>query len=261
MNNNKRSTTVASLKRGLEVLTAIAEKDRPIGITELSRQMGLAKGSLSRIVNTLAQERFIVRDPETARYLSGVRLWELGRRYIENLNIVEVARPFMEEISTRTQEAVHISMLTEDGQMIFLDKIESTLSIRPFVQLGSIHPSYCVALGKALLSMLPSKELKKVLPSELKAYTDNTITDRDELIANLEEARKRGYAVNHAEFRSDLSGIAAAIFDHSNKAIASIGIVLPTSRLSEDLEKRFGEDLSTIAKTISLAMGWRGDRS
>lgn len=259
MTGTKRSTTVASLQRGLEVLAAIAEGDKPIGITELSRQMGLAKGSISRIVTTLAQQNFIIRDSATARYRPGFRLWELGHRYIENLNIAEVARPIMEEISASTQEGVYISMLTDEGQMVFLDKIESTLPVRPFVQLGSFHPTYCVANGKALLSMMSKEQVNKILPAELKAHTENTITDRDELFANLKESRKLGYAINYGEYRSDLSGIAATVFDHNGKAIASIGVVVPTSRLTDDLIRELGEMLVKGGQSISLALGWSGN--
>ncbi len=259
MTENKRSTTVASLKRGLEVLAAIAVADEPIGITELSRQMALAKGSVSRIVTTLAQEKFIIRDPDTARYRAGIRLWELGHRYIGNLQVVDVARPTMEEINANTQEDVHLTMMDDEGQIIYLNKIESTRVVRAFVKLGAVHPSYCVAMGKAVLSAMPPEEINSILPAELKAYTETTITDRDELIANLEEARRQGYAVNHGEYRDDLCGVGAPVFDHSGQVIASIGIALPKSRVTDDLLMELGEEVRKGARQISLAMGWIDD--
>jgi DNA-binding IclR family transcriptional regulator len=214
---------------------------------------------MSRIVTTLAEQKFIIRDVETARYRPGFRLWELGCRYIENLNILEVARPIMNEINAQTQEAMHLSMLNEEGQMVYLDKVESTRSVRPFIQLGSFHPSYCVAMGKALLSMLSLEEVNRILPAELIAYTEATIIDRDELIANLKEARELGYAVNHGEYRNDLSAVAAAIFDHSGKPFASLGIVLPSSRVTDDLDRMLGELTAKGARAISLALGWNGN--
>jgi DNA-binding IclR family transcriptional regulator len=256
MTDTKRSTTVHSLERGLEVLAVIAEADRPIGITDLSREMGLAKGSISRIVTTLAQLKFITRDPETARYRAGTRLWELGYKSMAHLNIGDVARPVMEEINALTHEAVNISLLNDNGQMVFLHKIDSNHAVRPNVQLGTYHPPYCVALGKALLSVMTPEEVEKILPPVLEAYTDTTITDRDELMAHLEEIRALGYAPNHGEYRSDLSGVAAPIFDHSSRPIASIGIVLPTSRMTETLEKELGQAVAKGGRAISQALGW-----
>ncbi|PIE67902.1 MAG: hypothetical protein CSA23_01535 [Deltaproteobacteria bacterium] len=257
MSDSKRSTTVKSLARGLDLLTMIAEADKPLGITDLSRKMGLAKGSVSRIVTTLVQQKFVTRDPESARYRAGIRLWELGLKSLEGLRFREVARPVMEAINGRTREGVHISVLNENNQMVFIDQIESTRTLRPFVRLGSLHPPYCVAMGKALLSVMSREELNQILPSELVSYTKNTITDKDALFDQLQAARKRGYATNHGEYRVDLSGIAAPIFDHLSKAVGTIGIVLASDRLTEGLEKKYGKILSSGAMEISLALGWR----
>ena len=261
MNNNKRSTTVKSLARGLDLLALIAEADKPLGITDLSRRMGLAKGSVSRIVTTLVQERFVTRDPESARYRAGIRLWELGLRAIESLDFREVARPIMKEINTRTREGVHISVINDNGQMVYIDHIESTRTLRPFVQLGSHHPPYCVAIGKAMLSVMSPEEIDRILPAELVSYTKNTITDKDKLFAQLKVVRKRGYAINNAEYREDLSGVAAPIFNHLGKAIGTIGIVLQSDRLTEDLGKEYGEEMARAGREISLALGWRPERS
>src|SRR3990170_6463184 len=101
---NKRKTTVQSLQRGLEILVAVAQAKRALGITELSQQFGLAKGSISRLVATLVQQSFLTRDPETAKYRLSTRVWELGVGAVSQLDVRGIARPVMETLNAATQE-------------------------------------------------------------------------------------------------------------------------------------------------------------
>lgn len=257
MTNTQRNTTVHSLKRGLDILLAVSRADRPISITDLSRQLGLAKGSISRVVGTLVQQKFLTRDPETAKFRLGVKLWELGHRVVAaRLGIPDVARPVLEELGALTKETVHITVLTENGEMVFLEKLDSTQALQPNIQLGSPHPAYCTANGKAVLAFLAEAELEKMLRGKRPRYTSSTITLRDELMSHLKSVRRIGYAVNRGEYRADVSGVAAPIFDHTGLVVAALGISIPTTRMSPKLIKNLGGLVVDGARNISLALGW-----
>ena len=118
MKDSRRKTTVQSLQRGLEILVAVAQADRPLGITELSRQFGLAKGSISRLVATLVEQSLVTRDAETAKYRLSMKVWELGNGAVSRLDIRDIARPVMEALNGATQETVHLTVLTEKGQIV-----------------------------------------------------------------------------------------------------------------------------------------------
>lgn len=257
MANNARRNTVQSLERGLGVLEAVSAADGPVGITELSRRLGLAKGSISRLVATLVKLNYLVRDPESRKYRLGLKLWELGSRSVARLDIRGVARPVMEELHQATGETVHLTVLSGEGKMVFLDKLDSTMSIRPNVQLGAHLPVHCVANGKAMLAFLPENRVAAILTGKLQRYTAATITRKGDLMAAVEGIREVGYAVNAGEYRADVSGVAAAICNHTNYAVAALGISLPSARMTEAQTRKLGILVAAKAREISTTLGSR----
>lgn len=250
-----RKTTVQSLERGLEILTAIARAGRPLGITELARQFGLAKGSISRIVTTLAKQAFLVRDPATAKYRIGMKVWELGNGALARLDVRELARPAMDALNAATLETVHLTVLTEGDRMVFLEKLDSTRAVRPNVELGAPHPAYCTANGKAMLAFLPKGRVDRLLKGRLRQFTEATIARKSELLAHLDTVRRLGYAVNRGEYRADVSGIAAPILDRDGIAAAALGISVPSNRMTPALIADLAPRLVRAAKEISQALG------
>lgn len=259
MADNSRRNTVQSLERGLGVLEAVSAINGPVGITELSRRLGLAKGSISRLVATLVKLNYLVRDPETRKYQLGLKLWELGSKSITRLDIRGVARPVMEELHKVTGETVHLTVLSSEGKMVFLDKLDSTKSIRPNIQLGAHLPVHCVANGKAMLAFLPENQVAAILASKLQRFTDTTITKKSDLMAVVKGIRETGYAVNAGEYREDVSGVAAAICNHTNYAVAALGISLPSSRMTEAETRKLGILVAEKAREISTTLGNRHD--
>lgn len=256
---NKRKTTVQSLQRGLEILVAVAQADRPLGISELSRRFGLAKGSISRLVATLVEQSFLTREAETAKYRPNIKVWELGNGAVSRLDIRDLARPVMEALNGATEETVHLTVLTERDEMVFLDKLDSTRAVRPNVEVGARLPTYCVANGKAMLPFLPKARVDRVLRGKLRQFTTTTITRKSEVLAQFDEIRRLGYAVNRGEYRADVWGMAAPICDHTGFAVAALGISVPSQRMTEELIGDLAPRLVKSARQISQALGHRGD--
>lgn len=253
--NNPRRNTVFSLERGLRVLETVAAAKGPVGITDIGRQLSLAKGSIARLVATLVQLNYLVRDPESRKYQLGLKLWELGSKSITRLDIRSIARPVMEELHNLTEETVHLTVLSSEGTMVFLEKLDSTKGVRPYVQLGAHLPVHCVANGKAVLAFLPQSRVKTLLAGKLQKFTDTTITKKATLLAAIEDVRRTLYSVNDGEYREDVSGVAAAICDHTNFAVAALGVSLPTTRIKQAISDGLGQFVSDGARKISLALG------
>jgi DNA-binding IclR family transcriptional regulator len=257
MTGNKRKTTVQSLQRGLEILVAVAKAEQAVGITELSRQFGLAKGSISRLVTTLVQQSFLTRDPETAKYRISSKVWELGSGAVSRLDVRGIARPVMERLNAATHETVHLTILTESDEMVFLDKLDSTRGVRPNVELGVTLPPYCVSNGKAVLAFLPKARVDRVLRGKLRRFTKATITRKSELFAQLDTVRRLGYAVNRGEYRPDVAGVAAPIRDHTGLAVAALGVSIPSVRMTPELISDLARRVVASAREISSALGER----
>ena len=250
-----RRNTVQSLERGLDLLEALSTADRQLGITDLSRRLGLAKGSIARLVATFVKTGYLVRDPQTAKYRLGMKIFEVGHCAVAGMHLRDVALPVMERLHAATHETVHLTVLTDDGYMVFLDKLDSTKATRPNIQLGAHLPPYCVANGKAVLAFRPEAEVERILGGPLQRFTRTTITQQPELSAALESARRLGYAVNQGEFRPDVSGVAAPIFDYTELAIAALGVSVPTSRMTPEVADELARLLVEGAQVVSLALG------
>lgn len=255
MTDDSPKSTVFSLARGLSVLDVVAAANAPIGITDISRELNLAKGSVSRLVATLVQAGYLTRNQATRKYELGIRLWELGSRAISRIEIHGVARPVLEDIHERTGETVHLSVLSSEGAMVFLDMLEATRSIRPTFKLGDHTPAHCVANGKALLACMSPRQRDDLLTDRLRLYTDTTIKTKAQLLEALEEVRQAGYAINRGEYRPDVSGVAAAVCDRTNFAVGAIGISLPTISASDEKMEELGALVAEGAQKVSRALG------
>lgn len=255
MANSERGNTVHSLERGLAVLQVVASAGGPIGITDISRKLGLAKGSVARLVATLVKLDYLVQASDSRKYRLGLKLWELGSRSISRLSVLDVARPVMRELHDETAETVHLTILSDKGTMVFLDKLDSTKGLRPNVEVGAQLPVHCVANGKAMLAFMPRNQVEAVLDGRLQRYTSTTITSKPELAATLAAIRERGYAVNNGEFREDVSGVAAVICNEADAPVAALGISLPSARMSDPLARQLGELVAAKARKISGLLG------
>ena len=237
----------------------VSTAGQPVGITDLSRRLGLAKGSIARLVATLVEQNCLVRDPEAGKYRLGMKIWELGHRALAGLDLHDIARPEMAQLHAATRDTVHLSVLTDAGEMVFLDKIDSTKGLRPVIELGAHLPPHAVANGKAMLAFRPQAEVERILSGKLQRFTEHTVVGKRELRTALDETRRLGYAVNHGEYRADVSGVAAPILNHTGMAVAALGLSLPTTAEKHDFTDQLAHLVVKSARDISFALGHRTD--
>ena len=176
---------------------------------------------------------------------------------MSRLDVRGIARPVMERLNAATQETVHLTVLAESDEMVFLDKLDSTRGVRPNVELGVTLPPYCVSNGKAVLAFLPKARVDRVLRGKLRKFTNTTITRKGELLAHLDTVRRLGYAVNRGEYRPDVAGVAAPIRDHTGFAVAALAVSIPSVRMTPELINDLARRVVASAREISSALGER----
>lgn len=245
-----------TLLKGLAVLEALATSVEPRGVTDLAKQLGFAKSDVHRLLQALADRRYVRKAGENARYECTLKVWELGALVAERLDLRRVARHYVEDLAHRTSETVHLSVL-DGAEVLYVDKIDSPHPVRAYSRIGGRAPGYCVATGKALLAHAPDAVLDRIVET-LKRYTPRTITDADALRKELRRVRELGYAVNRGEWRESVCGLAAPIFDLSGDAVAAIGISGPIERLSLSRLRELAPLVMTGARAISRALGFSG---
>ncbi|MGB6102545.1 MAG: IclR family transcriptional regulator [Pusillimonas sp.] len=245
-----------TLLKGLELLETLAASDEPRGITELSKELGLMKSNVHRLMKTLAHKDYVRQEQETGRYLCSPKMWELGSRIARRLELVPIARPIMKELVRQTQETVHLAIL-DNNEALYVSQEDCPQPVRTFAQIGGRAPLHAVATGKCLLAYMEADALEQAL-ALLESTSSNTITDRAQLEKQLQAVRTKGYATNRGEWREGVGSVAAPIFDASERIYASIGVSAPLHRMTPALAKRFGPAVVDAAQEISRALGFSG---
>jgi len=242
----------------LAALAVLAESSSDCSLAELCPALGLHKSTAHRLMMVLEQHRLVVKSAETGRYKLGLRLYELGSRAIDGLDLRGRARPYLVQLQERFGETVFFCILDE-GQVFYMEKVESQRSVRTACTVGSRAPAYCTAVGKAMLSELPEAEVEAIVrKSGLKAVTAKTITTLARLKSELKAVRTRGYAIDDEEKEDGLRCVGALVRAHSRKLSAAMSISGPAFRMTRERIPDVGEALMQAANELSAELGYPG---
>ena len=251
---SKNEPGSAQLERALDILELLARSGGTQGLTEIADRVAGPKATVHRLLATLEDRGYVTRDARTARYAIGMRCFELGSLWAQNLDLRAVAAPHLAALNERTGETVHLAVY-DDGDVVYVDKLDSRHPVVPTSQLGRRCPASCVATGRALLAYQPTAEIESVLAKPLPAYTGNSVVTADELVAVLDQVRRDGYGVNHNSYREGVGGLAAPIRDHTGAVLASVGVCLPEQRFGADRFPELRDATVAAAVAISAALG------
>lgn len=226
-----------TLSRGLALLTALGREGDGSTVSSLAEATGLDRAVLYRLLDTLAAEGFVTRDPDSRRYRLGLSMLELGVRAAQGLEVRRLAGPPLRSLCEDTHETACLAVRDRDD-VVVVEVIEpDDRFVQVNYRIGFRHPLGVAAHGKALLAFLPDGEK----------------------LADLRPVRQRGVAYTRDELEPGASGVAAPVFDHTGRAVASVGIVAPTARLPEP--EAVALRVLRSAREISERLGWRPRRS
>jgi IclR family transcriptional regulator, KDG regulon repressor len=243
-----------TLGRGLKLLQLIAAGNEGVPVSKLAAAMQLPRSIVQRLLYTLEVERFIERCPDGPGYFLSIKLWSLGCAATRHLNLRNVARASLEDLARKTGETVKIGVL-DRHEVVYLDGIEGAQSVRAFVPIGGRAPAHSSATGKAILAFLSPEKLAGFGPS-LRRYTRQTL-DGVALTRDLQQIRKRGYSVNRGEWDEQVGAVAAPVFDAHGDVVASVGVILPSNRLTSGKTVQIGTWTTRAAASMSERLGYR----
>jgi DNA-binding IclR family transcriptional regulator len=247
---------IQSVHRALDILSLFSAAQPRLGITEMSKTLGLPKATVHGLVRTLVQRAFLYQDRETKKYCLGLNIYELGTILAGTLKINQVGAGPAQRLAQKTHLMVRIAIWDQDTVLVTLNLFPHSRVIQ-FHQLGPRVPAYCSALGKAILAWLKTEELASYLKhTRLSSYTTYTITDRKRLLQELEQTRQQGYAVDREECLVGLACIGAPIFEHTGRPIASLSISGGPDLLKDKQLSSIILELSRTAMEISHSMGY-----
>ncbi len=244
---------VKSLQKALEILNCFIVKPK-LGVTEISEMLGLNKSNVHNILSTFKEINYLEQDEETGKYQLGVGIFALCQSVGDRFNVRKIVMPFMQEIADQTGEMVYLAVPHED-EVIYLEAmypVESFNLMR--VILGERAQMYCTGIGKAVLAFLPEMVRDAYINKELTAYTEHTITDRDELMEELRRTRERGYSVDNMEHEFGVKCVGMPIFNRKGAVEAAISVSGPSLRFSEERIEEIAGILKTYVEKIQERM-------
>lgn len=248
---------LSSVRAAARLLCTFTASDRELGVSELSRRLGLSKSAVHRLLTTLAAEHLIERNPHSGRYRLGIKLYELGMVVSTHFELHEAVAMYIDDLRASTGETVHVGIL-DGSEVVYVERRESLRTLHHMIDLGHRNFANCTACGKVLLAALPDAELDRLLrDARLPSRTRCSITEPARLRSELAAVRVRGYAENVGESNPDTASVGAPIRDETGRVVAAISVAGPLSRMSETARGRVATVTLDTAGRISRELGYR----
>lgn len=242
----------------MAVIDTLARESEDLSLMDLASRLQLHKSTAHRLLMILERHRMVEREPKNGRYRLGLRLFELGALAIARFNIVDCARPHLERVLFETDETVHLCVL-DAGEVLYVDKLEPSRSVRMASKIGRLNPAHCSAVGKAMLAHLPEREVDDILKQHgLPRMTAKTIVTPAELKRELKTIRARGYAIDNEEAEDGVRCVGAVVLGHNGRPLGAISASAPSFRLTLERVPAVAASVCRAARAVSADSGYRG---
>jgi IclR family acetate operon transcriptional repressor len=220
---------VNAIDRALVVIEALADAPQGMSVTELSGVLRINKGLTHRILASLAQREYVIKDEQTQHYRLSIRLLGLAFRHLKVLDVYDVILPILRRLAAATGELAELNWV-EQERMVTVAKADSPRQLRVVSYLGEEQVLHATAAGKIFLASLPEEEaLRLAISRGLTAFTPRTIVGVAQLQAELTTIREQGYATNVEESGPHVLAVAAPVraITEDNRIVGSVGVVAP----------------------------------
>ena len=252
---------VQSVDRALRIIEFLAENPTGAGITEISKSLGLSKGTVHRLISTLKERDFAYQSSNTELYRLSYKILYLYNCISNNIDMFKVSRPIIRKFADKVDATVHLATLDEKrSNIVYIDRIEPMNSQKLFVmssRVGKKAPCYCTAAGKMLLSQYSDDEIRDIMKGEeYKTYTDKTIKNIDEFLEEIHKVRKQGYALDENEYDHGIICISIPIYNSNGKidfAMSVTDLILYT-KVEELIDLK--DQLDEVSRKVSNAINY-----
>jgi DNA-binding IclR family transcriptional regulator len=257
--DRQRGGGVQSIGRAFAILEEVARNREGIGLAELSKRVGLHNSTTFHLVKTMVSLGYVRQLKDSKRYRIGRPLFALAASALDEVEMMSLATPVLEDLSRETGESAHFCVRMGDS-VVVLARTSGPGAFQLTDRVGVVRPAHSTALGKVMLAALSDQQLDRYLGhAELKPHTPNTIVSADRLRREIVEVRRAGMAFDDGEFDSELRCVALPVRDYSGQVIGAIGISGPVWRLSIDTLQKRARVVRAAADKLSAQFGYAGE--
>ena len=250
---------VPALRRGLAVLRLFRHDRRVISLPEIVRELGVTRATAFRLAYTLEADGYLRRTPHSSAFQLGINLLSLGFEYLGSLDLVEVARPILEDLRDRADASAHLGV-QDNTEIVYVLKAPSRHRLRSNVTVGTRMPIHTTSIGHAILFDSTPAELRQLLGSiDLRARFDHAPADTDALYKELAAESKAGCVIYRSRFVDGLHSVAAPVRDASGHIVAGVNVSdYESIPAMGELEGSVKDEVLRAAMAISRGLGFRG---
>lgn len=255
MEKSTQPEAVSSVLKVFSILQALGEQ-KEIGVSELSQRLMMSKATTYRFLQTMKSLGYVAQEGEADKYSLTLKLFELGSKALEYVDLVSLANKEMQLIADETNETLHLGAL-DGNAIIYIHKIDSGYNLRMYSRIGRRNPLYSTAIGKVLLAEHDEHFVRQLLKDvEFIQHTEHTHKNVDQLLEELVLVRQQYFAEDNEEQEPGLHCIAAPIYNRFGDVIAAISISFPTIRFEEERKAYIVELLHTACRHVSEHLGY-----
>lgn len=249
---------VRVLARALDILEAFPSYGPELNLTSLARLLNLDKATTYRLLKTLEVRGYVERVPDTRKYRLGVRTFELGMYFQNQLDIRRLALPYLIRMSKETREAAFLCV-REGDEALCIERVEGEQEVNIFtLRVGGRQPLHCGAAPRALLSGLDEAELRAYAErTGLPRFTPYTLNTLEALMEDVQRTRREGYTVSMEDVVLGIAAVGAPVYDHTGKVVAAISLSGLASRYGPQRVQELAQIVIANASALSNQMGYR----
>jgi IclR family acetate operon transcriptional repressor len=253
--NAAQPNTVPMVTKLLSVLEAFRRQGPRLSLTDVIDGCKLPKATAYRILETLRQQGYLARGKQGSYRLT-FKLLDVAATVQERSPLRRAALPLLERLQQTTGETINLGTF-EGEEVIYVDVLPSSQSLRMVPRVGSAAPIHATALGKAIAAWLPEDDVGRLLRAgRMKRFTNNTIISEAILRAEFEEIRRRGYSVDNEEDTTGCICVGSAIIDARGSILGAASAAAPSSRMPAHRIARLGRTVSETTLEISRRFGF-----
>ena len=248
---------VQSIARAFSIAEEIARNREGISLAELSKRVGLHNSTTFHLVKTMVQLGYVSQLADSRKYRIGRRMFTLAAGAMDEIELVNVATPVLEKLTAGTGEYSHFAIRSGE-QIVVVAKTAGTGIFQMVDRTGAVRPAHATALGKVLLAALSPAQLARYLETcDLRPFTAKTIVEREPLLREIDEVRRKGLAFDDGEFDAEARCVAVPVRDFTGRVAGAIGISGPMWRLSLQALQEKSRFVRAAAVDLSAELGFK----
>jgi len=249
---DEKDIKVQSLHKSLKVLECFSANSPELGVTEISNMLGIYKSNVHNILTTFEALGYILKNPQTLKYSLSNKMLEYSYVITSQLNYQNVVYQVMKRLTESVNEMSYFGV--PHGKYVlymfnaYPKLYDNNYPIRSIM--GEKAELYCTSIGKAMLLTMQKEEILTRLPQERTQYTENTLIETKDILKDIEESAKRGYAIDNSEHEEGLRCVGVPVIDRNHKLLGGLSISGSARKFTDKKIEGFAKELMDAAFEI-----------